>query len=430
VEPGYIADKNFIKSTFESKPDYGWRFHGETVLLPEDRSVLVDDSANLLEKALRQLSMEYYVLDRCMQCGICTETCPHTLLNIVDKFSPREFIQKARLGLLDMSQEDLWMCTNCGSCKLSCPYDISLIEVITSLRNLVLDQGAGYIPVSIKSALSSVSSYRNPWHEETARRGQWLNQSNIQPHIEDSTNSVLLFVGCLPSYDKRAQKIALAAAKLYNHAGIRFAILNDSEACCGESVLRAGDYSTFETLKKLNQENFAHKGINSIYTISPHCFDVIKKRYFDENDTRYTIQPLILLLHEIVKNGSLKFDRSLDKKITYHDPCYLSKHNCVIEEPREILRTIPGVQLIEMEHFGKRSLCCGGGGGGVWRDTKKGERLAEIRLEEALKAEVDTLVTACPYCLMMLEESRISDDKFKNIQIMDICEIILEGIAL
>jgi len=410
------------------RPDYGWRFQGKTIGLCEDRSVLVDESTHVMERALRQMSMEYFVLDRCLQCGICTESCPHTQLKTDSRFSPRSFIQKARLGLLDLSEEDLWLCTQCGQCKRICPYEIPFLDVMISLRNLVVEQGAGYVPAPIKSVLSSLSTAGNPWKEDQSQRGKWYSDMHLSASPPESPDGVMLFVGCLTSFDKRAQKIARAAAMLLNRAGVAFDILGDAEVCCGDSAFRAGDKGTFERLKEINTKNLVERGAKRIYTLSPHCFDVMKNQYKGLEENGCQVVPLVILVNELIQKGSLPVRNGVAKRVAFHDPCFFSKHHQIVSEPREILQHIPGIELVEMEHHGEKSLCCGGGGGGIWRDTVKGERLAEIRLDEALKVDAEILATACPYCLAMLEESARGEEKYQNLKVMDICELLMEGV--
>lgn len=423
-----MAGQDYKKRESEAKLDYGWRFQGKPVLLHDDTSTIVDESSHLMQMALTQMSKEYFSVERCLQCGMCTESCPNTMLNMNGRFSPREFIQKLRLGLLDFSGDDLWFCTNCGSCTSVCPYEIPFIDVMMDLRNLVIEQGAGYLPTSMKRAISSIANYKNPWMEDPGKRGDWAKILNIPLLTKDNTNEMLLFIGCYPSYDEHGKKISKAAAQLLNKAGISFDILGDKEACCGDSILRVGDYKTFEQLKTINKRGFEERGIKNIYTLSPHCFDVIKNHYFEKNEDKFLVAPFILFLHEVLKKGQLEVDKPINKIVTFHDPCFLSKHNHITKEPREILESLPGIELREMEHHGSKSICCGGGGGGIWLDRKKGERLAEIRLGEALQTKADILVTACPLCLSILEDAAKNDNRFEHIEIMGICELVMKGI--
>ncbi|HPW37470.1 MAG TPA: (Fe-S)-binding protein [Syntrophorhabdus sp.] len=406
--------------------DYGWRFQSRSILCMEDRSNLIDESAYHMHMALSQMSQEFYYTERCLQCGICTEVCPFTRLNTIDKFSPREFIQRLRLGLLDLSGEDLWYCTNCGSCEMVCPFEIPFVKVMSSLRNLVVKQGAGYLPATLKNSISSLSTYNNPWMEDPDRRSDWMRGIDIPAHKKNSPRKILLFIGCFPSYDVDGKRIARSAVRLLNRVNINFETLGNKEVCCGDSSFRSGDSDGFEKLKNINTSNFAEKGIRYIYTLSPHCFDVMSKWYFKDNE--YHVKPFILLIHELISSNILKLKKPINKRIAFHDPCFLCKHNKIIDEPREILKSISGAEFVEMEHCGAKSMCCGGGGGGVFLDRKKGERLSEIRLDEAVRSGADILVTACPLCLSMLGDSAKSDDRYSDIRIMDICELVLEAV--
>ncbi len=408
--------------------DYGWRHLGRPVLLPEDRTVLVDDSSRMLEKALRELSMQYYSLDRCHQCGICTEVCPHTHLKRAERFSPRVFIQKARLGLVDLAGGELWRCTTCGSCLQVCPYEVPLVEIIVSLRNLVVEQGAGFVPPSIKAVLASLAASGNPWREDPNRRADWFEALAPQGGSRPEAPEILLFAGCIPSYDRRGKSIACAAGQILQKAGIAFDIVGNEEQCCGDSALKIGDMQTFERLRSANLETFKRRHAKNIYTLAPHCSHVMKTRYARGPDDVTTAKPFLLLLHELVVGGRLPLGEIQRTRAVYHDPCYLSKHEGITEEPREILASIPGLETAEMAHHGKRSLCCGAGGGGFFLDTQKGERLSEIRLDEAVEAGAGMLVTACPHCMAMFEASRASDSRYAHLEILDISELVLRSL--
>jgi len=408
--------------------DYGWRHQGRPVLLPEDRIVVIDDSSHMLEKALQELSMQYYFLDRCHQCGICTEACPHTNLKNADRFSPRVFIQKARLGLIDLAGGELWSCTTCGSCLQACPYEVPLVEIIVSLRNLVVEQGAGYIPPSFKAVLASLAASGNPWREDPDRRADWFNELAPREGSLPGSPEILLFAGCFPSYDSRGRSIARAAGHILQEAGIGFGILGSEEQCCGDSALKIGDLKTFKRLRNSNLQALQARHADRIYTLAPHCSHVMKTRYAYGRDDAAAVKPFLLLLHELVAGGRLPLGEVKSARAVFHDPCYLSKYEGITKEPREILARIPGLETVEMAHNGKRSLCCGGGGGGFWLDALKGERLAEIRLDEAVEAGADMLVTACPYCMAMFEASRASDGRWAGLEILDIGELVLRSL--
>jgi Fe-S oxidoreductase len=409
--------------------DYGWRLGGKPVLFYKDRSLAADESTHQMEKALRQMSMEYYALDRCLQCGICSSFCPNGLLNGDKPFSPRTFIQKTRLGLLDLGDDELWKCTNCGHCQMVCPFEIPFIDIMASLRNLVIEHGAGHVPVSIRNSISSISSCGNPWKEDAAAREKWLKETGIDQADANSENLVHLFLGCLAGYDARARKTAYAAMRILDAVDIPFKILADSEVCCGDTPRRVGDFSTAEKVKGINKENILKNNIKEMYVLSPHCYSVLKDSFSDAEGENIRIAPVIELIHRLLKTDTIKPTGMTKRKAAFHDPCFLSKHLGMTSQPREVMSAIPGTEIVEMEHHGKKSLCCGGGGGGIWRDAKKGERLSEIRLDEAIAAGAEMVVTGCPYCLSMLEDARQADDKYGMLEIIDICELIWKGMG-
>lgn len=407
--------------------DYGFRLNNKPMLFYNDRSLAADESTHQMEKALRQMSMEYYALDRCLQCGICSSFCPYHLLDTGEPFSPRDFIQKTRLGLLNLNKEEIWMCTNCGHCKMVCPFEIPFLDVMASLRNLVIEQGAGHVPVSIKSSISSIASYGNPWKEEKSGRVKWLSHTGIVPPEARAEETVHIFLGCLAGYDRRARKTAEAAMRILTAAEIPFKILAEEEVCCGDTVHRVGDFSTAEKVKVINKNNFQKTGIKKLYVLSPHCLHSFQGMYAHQTEDRMQIASLLEFVHDLAVKNVIKLTTRHNKKVTFHDPCFFSKHLNIIDQPRNLLDRIPGIERLEMEHSGKNSLCCGGGGGGIWRDAKKGERLSEIRLDEAMKTGAEAVITSCPYCLSMLEDAKNGDEKYQLIEIIDILELLERG---
>ena len=211
-------------------------------------------------------------------------------------------------------------------------------------------------------------------------------------------------------------------------AVIPFKVLTDEEGCCGDTVYRVGDFSTSEKVKTINKNIFQKNHVSKLYVLSPHCLSTFRDMYVEETDHKIQIAPLLELVCDLINRGFVKLKKIDNKKITYHDPCFFSKHLNLIDPPRYVLDGMEGIELIEMKHTGKNSLCCGGGGGGIWRDAKKGERLSEIRLDEALNVGAEGLITSCPYCLSMLEDARKGDEKYQKIEIMDFFELIGKGV--
>jgi Fe-S oxidoreductase len=257
-------------------------------------------------------------------------------------------------------------------------------------------------------------------------RSAWLDEIDVQPR--QTLESILLFTGCSPAYSPRNQNIAKAAAQLLDRMQVAFTTLGRKEVCCGDLALRAGDLKTFNKLKKTNQTGIADSKAQYVYTLSPHCFHTMQTSYFKENETRPALRPFILLLYDKLKSGALCFSRKIRKKVTYHDPCFLGRYNNIYDAPREIMESIEGLSLIEMKHNRQNSICCGGGGGGMCLDRESGERLGEIRLNEALAVNAEVVVTACPHCLTMLEDAAQSHPKYQDLKIMDVCELALQAV--
>lgn len=267
------------------------------------------------------MSMEYYALDRCLQCGICSSFCPNNLLKTTESFSPRNFIQKTRLGLLDLNGDELWMCTNCGHCQMVCPFEIPLLEVMASLRHLVVEQGAGYVPVSIKSSIASISSCGNPWKEETSSRIKWIQGTETVPLVASTEETVHIFLGCLSGYDRRARKAAEAAMYILQIAKIPFKILSDEEVCCGDTVRRVGDFTTSEKVKILTK-NFLKNSVRKLYVLSPHCLSTFQEMYAKENNHETRITPLLEVVYDLIGKGIIKLNKYQDKELPFMIPAF------------------------------------------------------------------------------------------------------------
>ena len=207
-----------------------------------------------------------------------------------------------------------------------------------------------------------------------------------------------------------------------------FGILGTSESCCGESIRKTGDEELFKQLARENINTFINNGVKKILVSSPHCYHTFKNEY-PEFMTNFEIVHISQLLFDLIKEERLDLNKEYTKKITYHDPCYLGRHNGIFDEPREVLRRVKGIELNEMPDSRIDSLCCGGGGGRVWMETQKGERFSDIRIEQATGVGAEVLVTSCPYCITMLEDSRKTMGFADTIEVKDITEIIEEAIS-
>ncbi len=359
----------------------------------------------------------------CFQCGKCDSVCPW---NKVSAFSMRALIRQATFGLTQIEEEDIWKCTTCGRCVQQCPRGVDQIEVVKLLRGVATDYGVFHASAQpVRTVSGSLMGEGNPLGEKREKRDEWAKDLGIKAFEEGV--EFLYFPGCYPCYDPRLQKVARATANILKKAGVDFGILGKNENCCGESIRKTGDEELFKNLAKSNIKTFIDNGVKKIIVTSPHCYHTFKNEY-PEFMVNFDVLHMIQIILELIKQGKLSFKKEYKKKVTYHDPCYLGRHNGIFEEPREILKSIPGLELLEMPDSRENSLCCGGGGGRVWMETSKEERFSNIRLKQAIDVGAEILVTACPYCITMFEDSKVVMGLEDKIQIKDITEIVEEVI--
>ena len=355
----------------------------------------------------------------CYQCGLCDVVCPW---NSVTTFSMRKLIRQATFGLTEIESENIWLCTTCGRCPQRCPRGVKQIESGVSLRRIATENGI--FPTSvrpIRGISASLVAEGNPLNEERKNRANWAEGLSVKTFTEGM--EVLYFPGCYLSYDPRLKKVARATADILNRAGIDFGILGPRENCCGESIRKTGDEELFKRLAKENIKTFIDNGVKKILVSSPHCYHTFKNEY-PEFKVNFEVVHISQYLLELINEGRLEFTTEYGKKVTYHDPCYLGRHNGIYDEPREVLKKAPGLELIEMADLRQDSLCCGGGGGRIWMETPKGQRFSDLRLEQAIGVGAEVLVTACPYCITNFEDSRLNREDSDVIEIKDITEII------
>jgi Fe-S oxidoreductase len=261
-----------------------------------------------------------------------------------------------------------------------------------------------------------------------ARQDRELWAEGIEPSLERAKKAaqegcdLLYFVGCIASYDPRVQPVARALMRTFEHAGLDVGTLGTEESCCGNEVRRMGEIGLFEMLVEENGELFRNVGPPQLVTTSPHCFNTFKNEYgLDDMEAVHYTQ----LLAGLIEQGELTLEGEVDKTVTYHDPCFLGKQNQVYDEPRAILKAIPGVELVEMDRNRERSLCCEGGGGRMWVEgTNLEERLAFQRVQEAAETGADILAVACPFCLLTLEDAVKVQRLDEQLQVMDIMEMV------
>jgi Fe-S oxidoreductase len=356
----------------------------------------------------------------CYQCGKCDVVCPW---NRVRPFSIRKIMLQAALGLPEIELDEIWRCTTCGRCPSECPRGVDQIGVGVAIRRIATAYDVFPASVAaIRTAGSSLAADGNPLGEERGRRDAWTAGLPVRPYAEGM--EVLFYVGCYFSYDPRLQKVAVATAKILERAGVSFGILGNEESCCGESIRKTGNEEVFRSLARRNIKAFIDHGVKRILVASPHCYHTFRNEY-PEFMVHFEIVHISQFLAELIESGRLELEGELPKRVTYHDPCYLGRHNGVFDEPREVLKQLPGLELVEMRDARTKSLCCGGGGGRIWAETPKGERFADLRMVQAMETGAEVLATACPYCISNFEESRLGLEGAPRVA--DITELIQEA---
>jgi Fe-S oxidoreductase len=359
----------------------------------------------------------------CFQCGLCDVVCPWNKVRI---FSMRKIVREAAFGMTDIESEDIWRCTTCGRCPQQCPRDVKQIESGVALRRIATEYGV--FPTAarpIRAVRGSLMGEGNPMNEARKNRANWAEGLSVKTFTEGM--EILYFPGCYLCYDPRLKKVARATAEILDRAGVDFGILGAKENCCGESIRKTGDEEVFKRLARENIKTFIDHGVKKILVSSPHCYHTFKNEY-PEFRVNFEVVHISQYLLELIHKGALELKKEYAKKVTYHDPCYMGRHNGIYNEPREVLKSVPGLDLIEMPESRVDSLCCGGGGGRIWMETLKGERFSDFRLEQAIAVGAEVLVTSCPYCIANFEDSRSTIGVADTIVIKDITEIIQEAI--
>lgn len=369
----------------------------------------------------RQFAQEYNLF-ACIQCGKCTGGCPVSYKTVLN---PRSLFYRLMVVENDFEIEEieeLWDCTTCSTCYSRCPKQVSPMDAIIALRGAIVE--GGHIHPNVKTALESTFRRGNPLSMKRSERGAWVGDLSVKPFSKET--EYLYFVGCSPSYDPVAQKSARSLVRLLQHAEVSFGILGTDENCCASETRRLGEVGLFEMMVEDNQAMFTDLGVDKIFTTSPHCFNTFKNDY-PQNEIH--VQHYTQVLAELIDQKSLAFSGKFEHTVTYHDPCYLGKHNGIFDEPRMVLKHIPGLKLVELDRSREKSLCCEGGGGRMWLEgTNPGTRLARLRVQQAIEIGAQVLATACPFCLLMFDEAVKHANAEDTISVMDIAEIAAQAL--
>jgi Fe-S oxidoreductase len=326
-----------------------------------------------------------------------------------------------------LTEDELWACTTCGACEEACPVFIEPIGKITAVRrNLVLEQGK--ISGSVMSSLRSVQDRGHPWAGAMASRTDWASGLHVKTLSSDGAAPLLFWVGCTAAVQERGMNIPVSMAKILGAAGVDIGLLGHEESCCGHFARRIGDEYLFQCQAKQNIETLQRHNVKKIVTVCPHCYHTLKYEYPQFGGEFEVVHHTELIL-QLIDEGRLKFSGELSKVVAYQDPCYLGRYHDIYEAPRKILAAIPGVELVEMSRCRSQSLCCGAGGGRMWMEEEPDERVNRLRINDAVATKADMVVTACPFCLQMLEDAAGGLELEEPLEVLDLVELLERVVA-
>ena len=388
-------------------------------------------------------------MSTCTECGRCQSQCPawHT-----DKpLSPKLLIMAMRdhaLAKLPTDQpietkivgnahenaislDVLWSCTTCGACVEECPVDIEHVDHIVNMRRFQVLVESEF-PTELGNTFRNLEKAGNPWGANRTDRDAWITEvdfpiTKIEGVIPEDVE-YLFWVGCAGAYEERAKKTTKAVAELLYMSGVKFGVLGKRETCSGDPARRSGNEFLYQILARENietlQETFGTRGVKKVVVTCPHCFTTIGRDYKQQGFELQMVHHT-QLLNQLVKEGKLKPVSKSEKKLTYHDPCYLGRHNQIYQPPRELLESA-GIEVTEMPRNQERSFCCGAGGGRMWMEEKIGTRLNLNRLDEAIATGVEEVAVGCPFCRVMVSDGMVARES--SVEVLDVAQALLRSV--
>lgn len=393
----------------------------------------------------------------CTECGRCQEQCP--AWNTGKPLSPKLVIMDLRDSLFRSSKvlvgpggqadgaieetplvpnvitEDvLWSCTTCGACVEACPVDIEHVDTIVDMRRYQVLMESSF-PSEAGLMLRNIENQGDPWGLGASQRLDWTKALDFEVPVVDGQMPTeieyLFWVGCAGALDERARRVTQSIARLLHHAEVSFAVLGPRESCTGDPARRLGNEYLYQMQGAQNVEMLNAAGVKKVIASCPHCFNSLSREY-PALGGNFEVMHHSQLLEHLVKSGRLTPGKAFQKKITYHDPCYLGRHNEIYDEPRGVLSSVPGVTTIEMHRHREKGFCCGAGGARMWLEENIGKRVNLERTDQALQTGADVVSTACPYCMIMLDDglkTRISEGSAREDQrVLDIAQILEDSL--
>jgi Fe-S oxidoreductase len=378
-------------------------------------------------------------IHRCFRCGYCkfpvdwsdVNNCPAYARFRMETYScgGRLWLTRAwlndQISWTDHLAEILFSCTACKNCEVKCPlrFNVDILNMILAAKSEMVEQGK--VLPAVKEFLENIERHGNPYGKPRAKRGEWADGTGITQY---TGQEYLYYVGCAGSYDTRAQQAARALGQVLKKAGVAFGVLGSEESCDGNEVHTLGEEALFEMLVENNAAHFKNLHVKNIVTLSPHAYNTMKNDYTKHGGS-FTVRHYTQVLRDLAKDKKLDVSKGFNNRVTYHDPCFLGRWNSEYEAPRAILKTIPGIKLVEMEKNRDSALCCGGGGGNFCIDLLSGSESspARRRAREAAETGADILAVACPKCLIMLEDAVKAERLEDRLSVKDVSEIVAEA---